>query len=182
MNTALLAFIFALVTLSTATNMSAFTLWGPKSAAEVYANFVASVFDCDSTAATLELHCRTDLPAEAASKCTEDSGRVTQGPSIHVYEANNTGTPTSIGCTKTRDNANFLCTASSGDPGMRSFTVPAKEQRYYAVSVTAGGEKLDAMRVKETGIPSGIGRIRAGGVGLGFAFLVAALIPWVCVA
>lgn len=180
MITALLTLGFTLVSFSTAGETSSFTLWGPRSAAEIYANFVGSVVDCDSTAATLELHCRTDIPSKLASKCTEDSGRVTQGPSIHIYEANNTGTPTSIGCTKTADDADFLCTASSADPIKRVFTVPAREQRYYAVSITAGGDKLDAMIIKETGIPSnGGGKVAAGRARSGLAALLVGLVACV---
>ncbi|KAF2432242.1 hypothetical protein EJ08DRAFT_659249 [Tothia fuscella] len=164
----LLPYLLAILPFALADNTTTttFALWAPKAPPGhnnegILTDYYGTVLDCDTTAATLQINCRPDV---APSKCIGLSGQITHGPSVHNFMANNTNRITSLGCSKTADNANFLCTITTGgEVAAKTFTVGAGQISSFPLVVTGGGERL---RTLVTGAPvavSGGKRIGGGG-------------------
>jgi hypothetical protein len=107
-----------------------------------YNYYAASVVDANSQSAVYNISCRT-----AVSKCTDEPGYVTQGPSIFAFS----GASKAFSCTQTSERANFNCMRStSNDPHSTAYTIAADQLTQGPMLVTAGAEKLSGLPIMST--------------------------------
>jgi hypothetical protein len=107
-----------------------------------YSFYVASVLYANAQWAVYNVQCRTK-----ASKCTDEPGLVSQGPSMFAF----TGTSKAFSCTQSSKNAQFDCMRlTTGEPHGTPYTVAANQLVQEPMLVTAGAEKLSGFPFSTT--------------------------------